>query len=253
MRTEVVMQLLDIDTISRGSYTSDFSGFTPTEEKQARLSGITEVVAIRTIKPGRFEIVGNPKSWFLAQAIQVAQVPVIIVDHLKVNELETLKKPIVEKLPVIEWAEKIADLSIEEPNMAKLGRREGLARSMVCNLVRVDAMPFEIKEQIRRYPKLIKLGHAKVLAGLSGWQQQSLLNKIVQSGLTVREVEQRARNGKPAESTKKDPDIIRLENKLTEILGCRTTLNIEKGTLTINYGKNLEVLDGVLSRFGYSE
>lgn len=247
------MQLLDIDTISRGSYTADFSGLTPIEEKQARLSGVTEALAIRTIEPGRFEIVGNPKSWFLAQAIQVAQVPVIVVDHLNVKELETLKKPINEKLPLIEWAEKISDLSIEEPNMAELGRREGLSRSMVCNLVRIDAMPFEIKELIRKHPKSIKLGHAKVLAGLSGLRQQLLLNKIIQSGLTVRETEQCARNEKPAEPTKKDPDIIRLENKLTEILGCRATLDIEKGTLTINYGKSFDVLDGVLAHIGYQE
>ena len=247
------MQLLDIDMISMGSYTADCSGITSIEEDQARLSGIAEALAIRTIEPGRFEIVGNPKSWFLAQAIQAAQVPVIVVDHLNVKELETLKKPINKKPSLIEWAEKISDLSIEIPNMAELGRREGLTRSMVCNLVRIDAMPFDVKELIQKHPKSIKLGHAKVLAGLNGLRQQSLLNKIIQSGLTVREAEQYTRNEKPVESTKKDPDIIRLENKLTEILGCRTTLNIEKGTLTINYGKSLDVLDGVLSRFGYCE
>ena len=86
------MQLLDIDTISRGRYTTDFSGLPPLEEKQARLSGISEALTIRTIEPGQYEIVGNPKSWFLAQVIQEAQVPVIIVDHLKIDELEILKK-----------------------------------------------------------------------------------------------------------------------------------------------------------------
>lgn len=253
MLMKIDMQLLDIDTISQGLYTANFSGFTPIEEKQARLSGITETLTIRTITPGRFEIVGSPKPWLLAQAIQVTQVQVIIVDHLKVTELETLKKPITEKLPVIEWAKKIFDLSIEEPNMAELGRKEGLSRSMVCNLIRIDAMPVEVKKQIRKHPKLIKLGHAKVLAGLDVWRQQSLLNKIIQSGLTVRETEKCARNEKPVKRIEKDPDIVRLENKLTEILGCRTTLNVEKGILSINYGKNNDVLEGVLEHLGYCE
>ena len=65
------MKLLDIDTICRGSYTADFIGLSQLEEEQARLSGISEALTIRTITPGQYEIVGNPKIWFLAQAIQV--------------------------------------------------------------------------------------------------------------------------------------------------------------------------------------
>ena len=247
------MQLLDIDTISRGRYTTDFSGLTPLEEKQARLSGISEALTIRTIEPGQYEIVGNPKSWFLAQVIQEAQVPVIIVDHLKIDELEILKKSITNNLPVIEWAEKISDLTIETPNLAELGRREGLSRSTVCNLARIDAMSFEIKEQIRKHPKLIKLGHAKVLAGLKGGQQQSLLNQIIQKGLSVHETEKRAKNEKPVATIEKDPDTIKVENRLTEILGCRTTIDLEQGMLIIKYGKNNEVLQGVLEHLGYQE
>lgn len=247
------MQLLDIDTISRGRYTTDFSGLTPLEEKQARLSGISEALTIRTIEPGQYEIVGNPKSWFLAQVIQEAQVPVIIVDHLKIDELEILKKSITDNLPVIEWAEKISDLTIETPNLAELGRREGLSRSTVCNLARIDAMSFEIKEQIRKHPKLIKLGHAKVLAGLKGGQQQSLLNQIIQKGLSVHETEKRAKNEKPVATIEKDPDTIKVENRLTEILGCRTTIDLEQGVLIIKYGKNNEVLQGVLEHLGYQE
>lgn len=247
------MQLLDIDIISRGRYTSDFSGLTPLEEKQARLSGIAEALTIRTIEPGLYEIVGSPKPWFLAQAIQEAQVPVIIVDHLKVDELEILKTPVTEKLPIIAWAEKIADLTIDTPNLAKLGRREGLSRSTVCNLVRIDALPFEIKEQIRKHPQLIKLGHAKVLAGLDARQQQSLLTQIIQKGLSVHETERHAKNEKPAATIEKDPDTIKVENRLTEILGCSTTIDLEQGKLIIQYGKNNEVLQGVLTHLGYEE
>jgi len=247
------MQLLDIDMISRGRYTSDFSGLTPLEEKQARLSGISEALKIRTIESGHYEVVGSPRSWFLAQAIQEAQVPVIIVDHLKIDELEILRTPISEKLAIIEWAEKISDLAIETPNLAELGRREGLSRSTVCNLVRIDAMPFEIKEQIRKHPKLIKLGHAKVLAGLNGRPQQSLLNQIIQKGLSVHETEKRAKNEKPAVTIEKDPDTMKVENRLTEILGCATTIDLEQGTLVIKYGKNNEVLQGVLEHLGYEK
>ena len=90
-------------------------------------------------------------------------------------------------------------------------------------------MPFEIKEQIRKHPKLIKLGHAKVLAGLDGQQQQSLLTQIIQKGLSVHETEKRAKNEKPAVTIEKDPDTIKVENRLTEILGCTTTIDLGAG------------------------
>ena len=247
------MQLLDIDTISQGRFTANFKGLTPLEVKQARLSGISEVLTIRTIESGHYEIVGSPKSWFLAQALQEAQALTIIVDHLKIDELEILKTPTTEKLPVIEWAEKISDLAVGTPNLAELGRREGLSRSMVCNLVRIDAMPFDIKEQIRKHPKLIKLGHAKVLAGLDDWQRQALLAQIILKGLSVHETEKYTKNEKPVATIGKDPDTLKVENRLTEILGCRTTIDMEQGTLSIKYGKNNEVLQGVLEHLGYKE
>lgn len=247
------MQLLDIDTISQGRYTTDFKALTPLEVKQARLSGISEALTIRTIERGQYEIVGNPKSWFLAQAIQEEKVPVIIVDHLRVDELEILRTPIFGKLPIIKWAEKISDLTIDTPNLAELGRREGLSRSTVCNLVRIDAMPFKIKEQIRKHSKLIKLGHAKVLAGLDDQQQQSLLTQIIQKSLSVHETEKRAKNEKPTVTIEKDPDTIKVENRLTEILGCATTIDLKQGALIIKYGNNNDVLQGVLEHLGYEE
>jgi len=114
-------------------------------------------------------------------------------------------------------------------------------------------MPFEIKEQIRKHPKLIKLGHAKVLAGLKGGQQRSLLSQIIQKGLSVHEAEKIARNKKPVVSVEKDPDTIKVENRLTEILGCGTMIDLEQGTLIIKYGKNNDVLQGVLEHLGYEE
>lgn len=46
------MQLLDIDTITRRSDTTGYSGLTLLEETQARFSGISETLTLRTIEPG---------------------------------------------------------------------------------------------------------------------------------------------------------------------------------------------------------
>jgi hypothetical protein len=62
-----------------------------------------------------------------------------------------------------------------------------------------------------------------------------------------------AKNEKPVVTIEKDPDTIQLENKLTKILGCATTIDLELGALIIKYGKNNEVLQGVLEHLGYEE
>jgi len=245
------MESLDIDLISQGPYTNEDSHFTSSEESQARSFGLSVAVKVRTHMPGQYEIVGSPKSWYLAQAIQEPQVPIIKVDHLSQHDLQDLKKPGSDKLSIIEQANRISDLTIETPNLAKLGRREGLTRSTVCNLVRISQMPETIKWQIDEHPNQVKLGHAKVLAGLSGQQQQSLLDKIIQNSLSVRQAEASSKGIKPSLKVEKDANIISLEDALTGILGCRTTIDVEKGRLNIDYGKNLEILDGVLEHIGY--
>ena len=73
--------------------------------------------------------------------------------------------------------------------------------------------------------------------------------------MTVRETERRVRAaGQPAQparkATRKDPDVARLEQELTEKLGSKVTVNAGKrgkGTLSIAYN-SLDELEGVLDR-----
>ena len=75
-------------------------------------------------------------------------------------------------------------------------------------------------------------------------------------GLSVRQVEalaKRAREGGDLDfqPESKSADVLRLERTLGEQLGCSVLL--EGGQLHIDYGDQLDVLDGVLSRLGYTE
>ncbi|KPK49499.1 MAG: hypothetical protein AMS22_13605, partial [Thiotrichales bacterium SG8_50] len=149
------MRLLDIDIIAKGPYTAAFHGLSPIEQQQARLSGIASAVHVRTRDAQQFEIIGDPKPWYLAQAIQQNQVPAINVDHLSDEELRTMARTEDDRVGVIEQAEEISARLPAFNSKAELGRALGLSRSSVCNLVRIDAMRTVIKEQIRNHPDTV--------------------------------------------------------------------------------------------------
>jgi hypothetical protein len=247
------MQLLDIDLISKGRYTWPFKGLSEGEKRNAQLSGISEAVKVRAIAPGQYEIIGDPKAWYLAQAIQVHQVPTITVDHLKEDELEELARSVTAKQGIIEQAEKIVGMLPQYKSMAALGRAHNMPRALVCNLVRIHVMPDDIKDRISANPEKVSLGHAKVIAGLDHQQQYQLLNEIINDGLSVHASEERARQMK-AETTepyKKPSEVIHLEQAISELIGCATTIDVEEGRVVIDYQRDIDILDGVLEHLGY--
>jgi ParB family chromosome partitioning protein len=252
------MRLLDIDIIAKGPYTAPFHGLSPIEQQQARLSGIAAAVHVRTRGAQQFEIIGDPKPWYLAQAIQQNLVPAINVDHLSDEELRAMARTENDRAGVIEQAEDITARLPEYNSKAALGRALGLSRSSVCNLVRIDAMGTVIKEQIRSHPDTVSLGHAKILAGLDSTQQSALLKQIIQLQLSVQATALRAKAVRENtalpesdEAPSKPVEVVQLEHTVGELIGCQAEIDMGQGKLIIDYRSNLDVLDGVLARLGY--
>ena len=51
----------------------------------------------------------------------------------------------------------------------------------------------------------------------------------------------------------KDPNIVALEKHMTGLIGSDVSINHESGQLTVDYQKNLDVLQGVLMKMGYQK
>ncbi len=100
------------------------------------------------------------------------------------------------------------------------------------------------------------MGHARALLSLESAPQILLANKIVASGLSVRETEKLVQNLlNPAPRHKKarpGRDIIRLQEKVADRLGATGEIRHGAkgaGKLVIEY-KTLDQLDGILSKIG---
>jgi ParB family chromosome partitioning protein len=87
----------------------------------------------------------------------------------------------------------------------------------------------------------ISAGHARALLSLE--DPNSLANRIVDDGLSVREVEQMVAAKNTAEGTRakrntdKDADIKRIERDLAEVLGVSVSINMrgEAGAISLKF------------------
>ena len=251
------MQQLDIDQIVQGRYTWPACEPSARQQREAQLCGIADATRVRAADEGYYEIVGSPQAWLLAQRIQQHRIPVIDVSDLAVAELEALASKPDTQANVIARASEVASQLKHYKSKAAYGRAHNMTRSQVCNLVRIHHLPDAIKQTIARYPQRIGFGHAKVIAGLPSAQQGQLVREIVERRLSVRDTEQRGRELKQGivasqtAASQKGADILRLEQRLGEHIGCPVEIDLEQGRLHIDYQQNMDVLQGVLERLGY--
>ena len=125
----------------------------------------------------------------------------------------------------------------------------------MSNLLRLLELPDEVKSLVET--RQLEMGHARALLGLPTARQQAEVAMLVaRKGLSVRETEALVRrmlehkDGEAhREPPRKDPNIGRLEQDLTDKLGARVHLQhgaTGRGKLVINYN-SLDELDGILA------
>ena len=199
----------------------------------------------------KFELIAGERRWQAAQSAGLHEVPVVI---LKADNLRSLEFAIIENvqrkdLNPIEEAESYKNL-IDNFNydQDKVAQFIGKSRSHISNSLRLLTLPEKIIEMLIN--EKITHGHAKILVGLEN--ALLLAEKIIKKKLSVRQTESLVRilKREPDKSyNKKDPDIIAMQNELTNKIGMRVVLNNKKnnsGTLTFEY-KGHDQLDKLIS------
>jgi len=149
----------------------------------------------------------------------------------------------------------------------ELAETVGKSRSHVANILRLLKLPQEIKDMMDSGD--LTMGHARAL--LNTPEPLTIAQEVLKKGLSVRQTEALAKRdpnkplGRPKGTTgpkkaapqsydgPKDPDIIALEETLSENLGLRVQIDDagNNGQITIEY-TTLEQLDDILQRLGGS-
>ncbi|MBW7946098.1 MAG: ParB/RepB/Spo0J family partition protein [Sphingomonadaceae bacterium] len=215
--------------------------------------GLLQPILVRPVDGGRFEIVAGERRWRAAQAAQLHDVPVLV---RRLTDEEAFEVALVENvqrqdLNAIEEAEGykrlIDDYGHTQEDIARI---VGKSRSHVANMVRLLDLPDDVRELL--IEGRLTMGHARAL--LTAPDPSALARDVVQMGLSVREVEARAK--KPRAPRKSAPremarsaDLESLEGQLAEQLGLRVRLEFdgEGGRLTLFYS-DLDQLDMLCQR-----
>lgn len=227
-------------------------------------NGIMQPIIVRASgHPGQYEIVAGERRWRAAQQAGLSEVPVIIRDIPDKQALE---------LAIIENVQRQDLSSIEEANgyqrlieefdytQDELATTIGKSRSHVANLLRLLSLPVEIIEMLEKNE--LTAGHARALIGIPNAVE--LAQKIVKNGLNVRQVEQLSRDVQGAAKrtssprgqahafhpvANRDPDIIALEEMLSQNLGLKVQIQDrgQNGDILISYD-SLSQLDDVIRR-----
>ena len=225
-----------------------------------KVQGIIQPILVRQLADNSYEIIAGERRWRAAQLAGLTHVPVLVRSvpdnaALAMALIENIQR---ENLNPLEEAVGIQRL-IDEFKMTHQVAAEavGRSRSAASNLLRLLKLPQAVQGMLME--NKLDMGHARALLPLESAQQILLANKIMASGLSVREAEKLVQNLlNPAPKHKKAKparDIIRLQEKIADRLGASVEIRHGAkgaGKLVIAY-KTLDQLDGILSKIGVRE
>lgn len=247
-------------------------------------NGVMQPIIVRPSrkKDGHFEIIAGERRWRASKLAKMGTIPAIIrdIDDQLALELALVENIQRQDLTILEEARGYQRLIKEfEYTQDELAHTVGKSRSHITNMLRLLNLPERIKDYLDAGE--LSMGHARAL--LNSDKAEEYADLIVKKGLSVRQTEMLARDGtldtpkltassqggqgrpkQPASSSgagrqqnrapsgSKDPDIITLEETLSESLGLSVEindLNGGAGEVFIRYG-DLSQLDDIIRRLG---
>jgi ParB family chromosome partitioning protein len=266
-RLDEELARIPVDLLQRGRYQPRLDMRPESLQELAdsiRAQGVVQPIVVRPLaaqrtgEPLRYEIIAGERRWRAAQMAGLHAVPAVIRNvpdeaAVAMSLIENIQR---ENLNPLEEARAL-DRLIREFDMTHQTAADavGRSRAAVSNLLRLLELGEEVKTLVET--RQIEMGHARALLGLAAPRQQAEVALLVaKKGLSVRETEalvRRLATGKDDTATRepprRDPNVARLEQDLTDKLGARVQLQQGakgRGRLVIAYN-SLDELDGILA------
>lgn len=217
-----------------------------------RDQGVLQPLIVVPTSGGRYRIVAGERRFRAGRQAGLEKLPCLVRDldivrQMEIALIENLQR---EDLNPVEAARGIKALMTQcGYTQEKVAARLGKSRPAVTNLLRMLNLPEEITDMVQSGQ--LSAGHARVLAGLPGREDQLRLGrKAAEEGLNVRQLEALAARTKvPAKARREksrelDPELRELQERLLERTGMRATLTgtTRKGKIILQYS-SLEELN----------
>jgi len=249
---------LPVDRIQRGQYQPRLHIKQDTLEELAesiRAQGMVQPIVVRPVGNNQYELIAGERRWRAAQLAEMQEVPAVVRDipdqaAAAMSLIENIQR---ENLNPLEESLALQRL-IDEFGLTHQQTAEsvGRSRTAVTNLLRLLELEEETKQLLDQGQ--LEMGHARALLALTGGDQVNAAKHVAARGMSVRDTERYVKKAgnktdKPKQSKKRSPDIVRLENDLSDTLGAPVQIQYNtqgKGKVVISYN-NLDELDGILA------
>lgn len=215
-----------------------------------RQKGVLQPVLAEASTDGTYMIVAGERRVRAARLAGLEKLPVIVrqfsdEEKLEIALIENVQR---EDLNPIEQALAFKRLmEVAGLNQEEMAARVGKDRSTVANTLRLLKLPADAQEAVGKGE--LTAGHARaILMLVNPADQQVLLRRVIEKGISVREAEEAAaalnsgkrgaaRKGGGAAGARKEPEIRDMEQKLIEKLGTKVDINGtgRKGRIQISY------------------
>lgn len=204
--------------------------------------GIIQPLVVR--KSGKhYEIVAGERRWRAAREAELSVVPCIVrqfsdEENMLVAIIENMQR---EDLNPIEEAMGLEQMiSAYGMTQEEVSKSVSKSRPYITNTLRLLKLPDEIKALVSEGK--ISTGHARALITVKNkTKQEELCKKIIEDGISVRDVERLASEEKKIRKKPlkrvKSPDTLNVERELKEIYGTKVTINSRgnKGTVELEF------------------
>jgi len=263
MDSATILKKIPIDCLSRGRFQPrrDFNEAALQELADSiRAQGIIEPIVVRPNGDNTYEIIAGERRWRASQLAGLDAVPCVVRNYsdeqaAEVTLIENIQR---EDLNPIEHARALSCL-IDDffYTHEEVAAAVGKSRTKVTNMLRLLHLDESVQSLL--IERKLSEGHGKMLAGLPSMQQIDLAKQSVESGWSVRQLEQAIKQGKSLGSAKReqpDANIRRLEKQTSDHFGAEVVVENnqqnQSGWLKLRY-QNYDVLAGILEKMGIKE
>ena len=182
--------------------------------------GIIQPLTLRSAEAGTYMIISGERRYRAAKLAGLDTVPAYVrtANDSELTEMALIENIQREDLNAIEIALTFRKL-IDQYNLTqeRLSERIGKKRATIANFLRLLKLPAEVQLGLR--DKAVDMGHARALLSVEKpTMQLKLYNEILKKGLSVRQVEQRAKEMNEEGSTEPKAPAQKVNNADYDVL-----------------------------------
>lgn len=231
--------------------------------------GVFQPILVQKLADGTYQLVAGERRMRASQIAGLAEIPAIITDFSKEEQLEIaiLENVQRENLNPIEEAEGYKRLLDEfDHTQEQLSEIIGKSRSHISNVMRLLNLPDDVKQMIREGK--LSFGHARAL--VTSDDASAVAQKVLDDSLNVRDTEKLVRHRKnpqpgSQDSGKKrnaslyelssyvDPEVLNISHQIEQLSGLKTSIKLKgnsSGVIELSF-ENFTQLDRFIQKINY--